>query len=429
MTFKNEHCRVEVIFDEPERTFRDADMISGAVRFTAIGQSLSIHCQPKVGLGVEVYGSETARRLEDVTEVPLQVVSSEAGEDDAGGSASVYRIGVLMRDEPYDPDAEQPQPLVVEAGETGEIRFSERVGDDVPGFRGEMFGCRPAVVAMFSMGVGSDDEGHPVDWTAGDCWAPIQLVGNSSGDSEEQLGERAAELQQQLQDLIKSTQEWSLGRLLKWSCILLAPMLAVIPMLNPGHDPGKSVIDFASMFVFCLGLICPSWIGAGMLLVLVRRWFRNMKPDRGRSSDPAMGAHAVYLLDGRDRLLYFVYWDPRRTKAEPRLRLCLEFRESCLADPETGEPQLVRSRPITELELSLADSASIDGGLLMTGTVPFSDELPAMLLPHRPGWSASDQMWEMDVFAGVHARLETVEGQDLEAIEQVFLSTQSLENQ
>ena len=38
-------------------------------------------------------------------------------------------------------------------------------------------------------------------------------------------------------------------------------------------------------------------------------------------------------------------------------------------------------------------------------------------------------MWEMDVFAGVHARLETVEGQDLEAIEQVFLSTQSLENQ
>ena len=52
-----------------------------------------------------------------------------------------------------------------------------------------------------------------------------------------------------------------------------------------------------------------------------------------------------------------------------------------------------------------------------------------MLLPHRPGWSASDQMWEMDVFAGVHARLETVEGQDLEAIEQVFLSTQSLENQ
>ena len=59
MTFKNEHCRVEVIFDEPERTYRDADMISGAVRFEAIGQSLSIHCQPKVGLGVEVYGSET----------------------------------------------------------------------------------------------------------------------------------------------------------------------------------------------------------------------------------------------------------------------------------------------------------------------------------------------------------------------------------
>ena len=52
-----------------------------------------------------------------------------------------------------------------------------------------------------------------------------------------------------------------------------------------------------------------------------------------------------------------------------------------------------------------------------------------MLLPHRPGGAASDQMGEMDVFAGVHARLETVEGQDLEAIEQVFLSTQSLENQ
>ena len=429
MTFKNEHCRVELILDEPERTYRDVDMISGTVRFEATGQSLSIHCQPKVGLGVEVFGSETARRLEDVTEVPLQPVSSEAGADDAGGSASVYRIGAMMRDEPYDPDAEQPQPLVVEAGETGEIRFSERVGDDVPGFRGEMFGCRPAVVAMFYMGVGSDENGDPVDWADGNCWASIQLAGDSPGDSEQQLGERAAELQEQLQGLITSTQEWSLGRLLKWSCILLAPMLGVIPMLNPGHDPGKNVIDLASTFVFCLGFICPSWIGAGMLLVLVRRWFRNMKPDRGRSSDPAMGAHAVYLLDGRDRLLYFVYWDPRRTKAEPRLRLCLEFRESCLADPETGEPQLVRSQPITELELSLADGAPIDGGLLMTGTVPFSDELPAMLLPDRPGWSASEQMWEMDLFAGVHARLETVEGQDLEAIEQVFLSTRSLEDQ
>ena len=88
-----------------------------------------------------------------------------------------------------------------------------------------------------------------------------------------------------------------------------------------------------------------------------------------------------------------------------------------------------RSQPITELELSLADAASIEGGLLMTGTVPFSDELPAMLLPHRPGWSASDQMWEMDVFAGVHARLETVEGQNLAAIEEVFLSTRGLEEQ
>ena len=54
MTFENEHCRVELILDEPERTYRDVDMISGTVRFEATGQSLSIHCQPKVGLGVEV---------------------------------------------------------------------------------------------------------------------------------------------------------------------------------------------------------------------------------------------------------------------------------------------------------------------------------------------------------------------------------------
>ena len=333
----------------------------------------------------------------------------------------------MMRDEPYDPDAEQPQPLVVEAGETGEIRFSERVGDDVPSFCGEMFGCRPAVVVMFYMGVGSDEGGDPVDWAEGNCWAPIQLEGDSSGDSEEQLGERAAELQEQLQGLIKTTQEWSLGRLLKWSCILLAPMLAVIPLLDPGHDPGKNAIDMASIFVFCLGLMCPSWIGAGMLLVLLRRWFRNMKSDQGRSLDPAVGCHAVYLLDGRDRLLYFVYWDPRRTKAEPRLELRLELRESCLVDPESGEPQLIHSRPVTELALSRADAASIEGGLLMTGTVPVSDDLPAMLLPERPGWSASEQLWELDLFVGVHARLETGDGQDLEVIEQVFLSTRGPE--
>jgi len=427
MRFKNEHCRVELILDEPERTYRDVDVVAGTVRFEATGQPLSIHCQPRVGLGVEVYGDDNARRLRDVSDVLLEPVSSGAGADDAGGSASVYHIGTMMRDEPYDPDAEQPQPLVVEAGETGEIRFSERVGDDVPSFCGEMFGCRPAVVVMFYMGVGSDEGGDPVDWAEGNCWAPIQLEGDSSGDSEEQLGERAAELQEQLQGLIKTTQEWSLGRLLKWSCILLAPMLAVIPLLDPGHDPGKNAIDMASIFVFCLGLMCPSWIGAGMLLVLIRRWFRNMKSDQGRSLDPAVGCHAVYLLDGRDRLLYFVYWDPRRTKAEPRLKLRLELRESCLVDPESGEPQLIHSRPVTELALSLADAASIEGGLLMTGTVPFSDDLPAMLLPERPGWSASEQLWELDLFVGVHARLETGDGQDLEAIEQVFLSTRGPE--
>ncbi len=226
-----------------------------------------------------------------------------------------------------------------------------------------------------------------------------------------------------MQGHIKATQEWSLGRLLKWTCILLSPMLAVIPIMDPGHNPGKNAIDMASAVVFVLGGICPSWIGAGMLLVLVRRWFRNMKSDKGRSSDPAEGYHAVFLLDGRDRLLYFVYWDPRRTKAEPRLKLRVEFRESCLEDPDSGEPELAHRRPVADLPLSLDDAAPIAGGVLMTGTVPLSDDLPAMLLPNRPGWSADEQIWRLDLFVGVHARLETVDGQDLDATEQVFLST------
>ena len=34
-----------------------------------------------------------------------------------------------------------------------------------------------------------------------------------------------------------------------------------------------------------------------------------------------------------------------------------------------------------------------------------------------------EQIWELDLFVGVHARLETTDGQDLDATEQVFLST------
>ena len=164
-----------------------------------------------------------------------------------------------------------------------------------------------------------------------------------------------------------------------------------------------------------------------MLLLLVRRWFRNMKSDQGRSLDPAEGYHVVYLLDGRDRLLYFVYWDSRRTKAEPRLKLRLEFRESCLVNYDSGEPEIVHSHPVTELQLSLTDAASIDGGLLMTGTVPFSDDLPAVLLPERPGWQADDQIGCLDLFVGVHARLETADGQNLEITEEVFSSTRDQE--
>ena len=60
---------------------------------------------------------------------------------------------------------------------------------------------------------------------------------------------------------------------------------------------------------------------------------------------------------------------------------------------------------------------------MLTGTVPFSDDLPAVLLPERPGWSAGGQVWQLDLFVGVTARLETVDGQDLDATEQVFAST------
>ncbi len=433
MRIENEYCQVELVLDDPERTYRDVDVVSGTVRFEAGDQQLLVYCQPKIGFGVELYGADNARRVAehgDDIEIKLQPVPSEAGADDVAGLGSVNSVGAVMRVEHDDPDEEEPEPLAVEAGETGEIRFSQRVGDDVPSFRGEILGCRPAMVASFWINVGADEAGNPVDSTEGTCWAPIRLEVVSSGDSEEQMGERAAELQEQLQGHIKATQEWPLGRLLKWACILLSPMLAVIPLMDHDPNPGKNAIDMASVLVLVLGMVCPSWIGAGMLLLLVRRWFRNMKSDQGRSLDPAEGYHVVYLLDGRDRLLYFVYWDSRRTKAEPRLKLRLEFRESCLMDYDSGEPEIVHSHPVTELQLSLADAASIGGGLLMTGTVSFSDDLPAGLLPfERSGWQGDEQIeYHLDLFVGVHARLEADDGQSLEITEEVFSSTRDRES-
>ncbi|MEO1993645.1 MAG: hypothetical protein ABGZ17_00035, partial [Planctomycetaceae bacterium] len=305
MRIESEYCQVELVLDDPERTYRDVDVVSGTVRFEAGDQQLLVYCQPKIGFGVELYGADNARRVaehRDGIEIKLQPVASEASADDVVGLGSVNNVGAVMRVEHDDGDDEEPEPLVVEAGETGEIRFSQRVGDDVPSFRGEILSCRPAMIARFWINVGADEAGNPVDSTEGTCWAPIRLEVVSSGDSEEQMGERAAELQEQLQGHIKATQEWPLGRLLKWACILLLPMLALIPIVDPDHNPGKNAIDMASMLVFVLGLVCPSWIGAGMLLLLVRRWFRNMKSDQGRSLDPAEGYHVVYLLDGRDRL-------------------------------------------------------------------------------------------------------------------------------
>jgi len=58
----------------------------------------------------------------------------------------------------------------------------------------------------------------------------------------------------------------------------------------------------------------------------------------------------------------------------------------------------------------------------MTGTVPFTDDLPAILLPERPGWQSHDQVIELGFFVGLHGRLETVDGQHLVDGE-VILST------
>ncbi|MFP6767002.1 MAG: hypothetical protein VB859_02450, partial [Planctomycetaceae bacterium] len=125
MTFENKYCRVELILDDPERTHRDVDVVSGTVRFEATDQPLSIHCQPKIGLGVELYGADIARRVSEYDEeIKLEPVPSEAGAADVAGLGSVNRVGAMVRDESYDPDREEPEPLIVAAGETGEIRFS-----------------------------------------------------------------------------------------------------------------------------------------------------------------------------------------------------------------------------------------------------------------------------------------------------------------
>ena len=423
MRIEHEHCQVTLTLDDPDRAYRDVDVVTGTVTFEAGDQPLSVQCLAGVGFGVELYGAENAREMAEyaagIGGEPASFGSVVANID---GLASVNRVGAVVRAEPYDPDREYPVPLAVEAGGTGEIRFSERVGDDVPSFRGELLGCHPAIVAGFSLEVGTDKQGHPTDYAMGTCWEPIQLEVTTSGDSEEELGKRAAEIQELLLGHIRATSEWPLHRLLKWTCILLSPLLGVIPMLDSNFDPPLTAVQLVSVIILSLGLSGPSWVGAVMLLVLVGRWFRNRKPDRGRSLDPAVGHHAVYLLDGRDRLLYFVYWDPRRTKAEPDLRLRLEFRESCLLDHETGESLLEHRRPVTDLSLSLADAVPIADGLLMTGTVPFTDDLPAILLPERPGWQSHDQVIELGFFVGLHGRLETVDGQHLVDGE-VILST------
>ena len=126
MRIETEYCQVELVLDDPERTYRDVDVVSGTVRFEAGDQQLLVYCQPKIGFGVELYGADNARRVAEYDdEIKLQPVSSEAGADDVAGLGSVNSVGAVMRVGHQDLDEEEPESLAVEAGETGEIRFSE----------------------------------------------------------------------------------------------------------------------------------------------------------------------------------------------------------------------------------------------------------------------------------------------------------------
>jgi hypothetical protein len=423
MHIENEYCGVELLFDDPQRVYREGDSVSGTVVFNARQQQLSVnHHHLRVVLSVDLYGSENACRVRDqfdesFTLESVSGVSDSQTNSEGTGLDSAIRVGIVRRSEDYE-EMESSEPLEITAGSTSEIQFSLPIGTDLPYFRGELLGCRPAVILSFSASVTTDDGLHYIEEEG--C-EPIQFEPSLAGDTEGELREQAAKITNLMETHVEYTQEWPLARLLMWGCLLLIPMLAVFPMLEPDFNPGNNILDGVCLFIFGLGCCGPAPTGAVMLIVFTRRWLRNKKPDAGRTADPSVGCHAVYLLDGRDRLMYFVYWDTRRTHAEPRLNLKLDFREACLAD-ETDEPVLIHDKPVAMLELSLEDATSIAGGLLLKGTVPFTDDLPAMLLPERPGWVSDEQVWELSLFLGLFVRLETEEGQDLSVTYEVVPS-------